>query len=383
MLFFLPEKVPSPKAAPPEFPEELFSQVIQASLPQINKIWEDGDALLLNHDLKCPEEILPSNKVGSSYYKCQPHFWQCYWQGGVLKNPKIKVELYGRTFHVNAVSVFNPIESYSKRNRFYEIQKILTRGLKLKYGVKIELRVEELPEFSQPLLLTDVCRDVFLPERVYAYGKQDKKENFIWDNVGRKIFIDKFYVSHQQVNEWRWLIGQKDKIILSRDEWYRPALLNHKEQISYCAFWGKRVLEAKLLDAASMTPVNREEAFSTRVLRPQTPWQRDLSKTFLGMAKINPDFQLTPLDCQLAQVYGCEESFFGTDSVTWMGLNYTLGFYPEALINPISPELNLKISSNKLPANSDWHELGLRSNWEGEQTSQLPVAFRCYEEVVP
>jgi hypothetical protein len=172
-------------------------------------------------------------------------------------------------------------------------------------------------------------------------------------------------------------------MILSRDEWYRPALLNYKEQMSYCAFWGKRVLEAKLLDAASMTPVNREEAFSTRVLRPQTPWQRDLSKTFLGMAKINPDFQLTPLDCQLAQVYGCEESFFGTDSVTWMGLNYTLGFYPEALINPISPELNLKISSNKLPANSDWHELGLRSNWEGEQTSQLPVAFRCYEEVVP
>jgi hypothetical protein len=248
----------------------------------------------------------------------------------------------------------------------------------------VEFTIDEVPEFTWPMILTDTCRDVYLPERIYPYGKYEAKkgEGVIWDNFGRRLFLDKFYVSNQQVNVWKMLNGRKD-IELDRKKWPMPALLNLPEQKAYCSFWGKRLLDAKLFDAASMTPVDQKMSKPDRVARPQTPWQRDLSKTFLGMARINEDYQLTPLDCVLAQVEGCSERYYSTDSVTWMGMNFSLGFYPESLNNTIEPEKNLKASSRFHPPSSELHELGIRTNWDGIQDSKLPVAFRCYEEVSP
>lgn len=132
-----------------------------------------------------------------------------------------------------------------------------------------------------------------------------------------------------------------------------------------------------------MTPLDIKNSLPERVARPQTPWQRDLSKTFLGMARINPDYQLTPLDCDLAQVQGCHEKFYTTDSVTWMGMNFALGFYPESLVNNIEPEKNIKMSSKFRAAESEVHELGVLGRWSGENQKEFPVAFRCYEEVAP
>ena len=272
----------------------------------------------------------------------------------------------------------------SPEPRYYEILKGPFEGLNFHYGILVEFTIDEVPDLTWPMILTDTCRDVFLPERIYPYGKADPKkgEGFIWDNFGRRIFLDKFYVSNQQVNAWKILNGRKD-LELDRKKWPQPALLNLPEQKAYCSYWGKRLLEAKLFDAASMAPVDQKDPKPARVARPQTPWQRDLSKTFLGMARINEDYQLTPLDCVLAQVQGCSERYYSTDSVTWMGMNFTLGFFPESLENTIDPEKNLKASSRFDAPDSEWHELGLRSSWDGTQDPKLPVAFRCYEEVSP
>lgn len=236
---------------------------------------------------------------------------------------------------------------------------------------------------SQSMLLADTCRDAFLPQRIYGYGKvPDKRDDgFLWDNFDRLLFIDRFYVTNQQVNEWRKF--SKKLLIEDRKLWPLPALLPRKEQIDYCAFLGKRLLEAKLFDAASMTPPDLKNPLPEKVPRPETPWQRDLRKTFLGMARINPDYQLTPLDCELAQVEGCPSRFASSDSASWMGMNYSLGFYPESLRNFIEPEKNLKRSSKFFAPASTWHELGLRDTWSGEQSDKEPVAFRCYEEVSP
>jgi hypothetical protein len=224
-----------------------------------------------------------------------------------------------------------------------------------------------------------------LPQRIYGYGKvRDSKENdFVWDNFNRNIFIDRFYVTNRQVNEWRILNGESGKLELDRTKWPLPALISLNEQRSYCHFYGKRLLEAKLFDAASMSPSDIKNTLPDRVFRPDTPWQRDIGKSFLGTARVNPDYQLTPLDCQLAQVKGCPENHFSNDSATWMGFNYSLGFYPESLQNFIEPSKNLKLSSKFLPASSEWHELGKLSEWKGMQSEAMPVAFRCYEEVVP
>lgn len=386
ILLFVRHRPLAPvKARRPETPQKLFTQVIAAARPAVLKLWEEGDRFFPKEGIRCPEEILHENHVGRSYYQCNPHFWQCFWEGGIKAAPSLPIEAFGQTFHVTARAAFPPLPEISDKLRFISFFKRDDPSIPLHYGYRIELAIAEIPGMVQPIILSDTCRDTFLPERIYGYGKgvDRRQEGFIWDNFGRKIFIDKFYVSARQVNEWRLATNQKSAFERDRRNWPAPALLPLEEQRAYCKFVGKRLLEAKLFDAATMTPSELKNPLPEKVYRPQTPWQRDLSKSFLGLARINPDYQLTPLDCDLAQVQGCHERLWTTDSATWMGTHYALGFYPESLENDIDPSLNLKPSSRFYPAASPWHELGVLSQWEGAQDPKLPVAFRCYEELTP
>jgi hypothetical protein len=381
LLFFRPRPkiVKVIDAAPKQ--DKPFAQVISASLEQVRVIWENGDSLIPKSGLNCPAEIKQDKEVGRSYYQCQPHFWQCYWTGGIEENPTLKIELSGQTYHVVAEPVFPAITQFSSLPRYYEFNKAQDLS-----GIVVSLAVQEFPGESQFVLLKDTCRDVYLPQRIYGYGKSQNKgtEGFIWDNFDRHLFIDKFYVTNQQVNQWRVSTKQPEKINPIRSEWYRPAILDRDEQVEFCAFHGKRLMEAHLMDAASMAPSETKNPKPQFVNRPQTPWQRDLTKSFLGLARINPDYQLSPLDCQLAQVKGCKDKYFTTDSTSWMGMNYPLGFYPESFNNSIEPTKRLKLSSKFYPPASEYHELGLRSAWNGVQKdAPFPVAFRCYEEVIP
>lgn len=381
LLFFRGGRDPLPVRPKPDTDDKLFSEIIRAAEPQVLKLWRQGPKFVKG-STQCKEEIQHDASIGNAYYECQPHLWQCYWQGGVTGSvPNFKLELFGQTYHVKANAAFPPIPAYSTYPRFYQLLKLSGAGLNLNYGYQIELSVTELPGITQRILMTDSCRDTYLPERIYGYGKRPASgEGFIWDNFNRRIFIDRFYVTNQMVNEWKILTGKASNIEGNRKLWPVPAALSLQDQKKYCSYFGKRLLTAEIFDAASMTPTDFKNPRPLKVVRAQTPWQRDLSKTFLGMARINPDFQLTPLDCQLSQVKGCKEKYFTSDSASWMGMNYPLGFFRESLENTIDPSSNLKESSRHLPPSSEWHELGTRANWDGKQSDNT-VAFRCYEEV--
>lgn len=383
LLFFRGGQDSLPVKPKPDTDDKLFTEIIRAAEPHIQKLWREGHSFVKG-PTQCKEEMEYDKSVGNAYYACQPHLWQCFWQGGVTGNsPAIKLELFGQTYHVKANPVFPAIEAYSQYPRYYELLKLAGSGLNLNYGFQIELSIPELPGLTQRILMTDSCRDTYLPERIYGYGKRPAAgEGFIWDNFDRRIFIDRFYVTHQMVNEWRILTGKSTGIEKDRKLWPQPAALSPEDQKNYCSFFGKRLMTAELFDAASMTPTDFKNPRPLKVVRAQTPWQRDLSKSFLGMARINPDFQLTPLDCQLAQVQGCKEKYFSSDSASWMGMHFPLGFYRESLSNSIDPGLNLKVSSRLLPPASEAHELGHRAHWDGKQDKDV-VAFRCYEEVEP
>ncbi len=98
-------------------PAKLFTQVITSSLPEIRKIWEQGDRYLGNEGINCPKEFAFDAGVGRSFYQCQPHFWQCYWEGKIVGNPLIKIEMFGQTFHVSAKASFEAIPFYSDEPR--------------------------------------------------------------------------------------------------------------------------------------------------------------------------------------------------------------------------------------------------------------------------
>lgn len=360
----------------PEVPEKLFTQVLDQALPEILNLWEQGDRYLPKSGLKCDQEILNAKNVGAPYYQCNPNFWQCFWGGGVKENPSLVVELFGQTYNIEARPSFD--------SRYYGLFHRKFQGPEIKYGYMVEIRVAEFPNLSQTMLLTDTCRDTFLPERIYGYGKAPNKldEGFIWDNFGRGIFIDRFYVSNRQLNEWKILTGKMNTMEQDRSKWPTPAIIARKDQKAYCKFYGKKLLEAKLFDAASMTPSDLKNPQPSRIYRPQTPWQRDLSRTFLGMSRINPDYQLAPLDCELAEVQGCKEKFYSIDSATWMGFHYSLGFNAESLDNTIEPKNILKPSSKYFSPAAPFHELGTLTEWNGEVDEKNPAAFRCFEEVV-
>lgn len=351
-------------------------------MPEVLRLWEDGGSTLPKNGPQCPDEIKFSPRVGSEYYRCQPHLWQCYWSGGMRENSRsLEIEYFGRTYHLRASPAFPAIPAFSEKPRYYS-HTLDSRRIGLRDGIKIRLEVAEFPGEAQTVFLPDTCRDTFLPERLYAYGPRTKGDGFVWDNFGRKIFIDRHYVSHQRVNAWKILTNKSQEIVTDRELWPWPAELSLQDQRAYCAFYGKRLLEAKLFDAATMPPADLANPLPEVIVRSQTPWQRDLSKTFLGTARINDDFQLTPLNCQLAQVQGCPERIFTPDSVSWMGVHYGLGFFPESLENTIQPSLNLKRSSRFFVAASKWHELGLRDKWDGELSEEKKfIAFRCYEEL--
>jgi len=368
------------KIKKPETQDKLFLEIIEAGMPKVVDLWENGEKYLGRIIPQCADELAFDKNIGKNYLDCQPHFWQCYWSGGVTNDPSLKVDLFGQSYHLTARASYPVIAEYSKNYRHMKFTKRSQQGIEPIYGFEVDLAVAEIPGMSLRVLLQDTCRDSFLPERVYPYAHQ-KESKLTWDNFGRKIFIDKFYVTNQKVNEWRVALGQTELIEKDRLKWPKPAYLNLEDQKKYCEFYGKKLMEAHLFDAASMTPIDLDQPKPKMMTRPATPWQRDIQKTFLGLARINPDFQLTPLDCQLAEVQGCSERHYFTDSVSWMGMNYPLGYEQESLVNIFETKKNLKKSSRFFPAADEWHELGKRGYWDGVQDLLRPVAFRCYEEL--
>src|SRR5690606_14283139 len=113
--------------------------------------------------------------------------------------------------------------------------------------------------------------------------------------------------------------------------------------------------------------------FPDMFVRPDTPWQRDYRGTFLAK-DLGPKVK----DCSLAQVKGCSENYFKTDSVSWSGVAFGLGFEEEVFYNPIDPELNLKKSSHHEIQTSPWHKLGRRTS----SIEDKVYAFRCYREIL-
>ena len=267
----------------------------------------------------------------------------------------------GNTYHIQG-------------SRQLELIKRQTQGVSQLTGYIGEFEIVELKK-KQKIFLANSCHEVYLPERTYAYGevKDLRDPGFLWDNAGRKLFIDKFYVSEGEVAEWKSYLGEK---VQTQTPW-KPAKLKKNEQESFCQFHGKNVLMAHFFDATQMTPLDLKIKFPDMVIRPDTPWQRDSNRTFFHESK-NPDYRLSLRDCGFAEVKGCPESFYMTDSLSWSGVAFGLGFEEELFYNPIDPDLDLKKSSHHEVATSPWHKLGRR----GKSNPEAAYAFRCFREIL-
>lgn len=367
----------------------LFSQVIMQTLPELQARWELGDVEenFQKESFQCSDLIANSKLVGQEYLQCNRLYLECFLRGKTgNKENYFKVKMGEKSYQVSAYK--------SQDSAFFT--SLDSRG-----SVILNLQVKQFPGKVVAVKLHNTCSDLYLPHGIYSAGTVDESRD-TWDNFGQKIYIDKYYVTKKDVNEWIEAKKLNRKRVLDPMWLPFPATdLTEKERIGYCAFRGKQLLDSRVLDAASFIPDPKVNS-GGKVYKSPYHWTKGKRESFLFQARTQNKTQLSVADCNKAYVASCQRKsmavHFPADAVTWMGMKYPLGFYPEFIVNHFHPEYNLVPSSFYFPASSPVHEVGYRGKWDGHgfgiqnisldnidmklmPMTQFEIAFRCMKVV--
>jgi hypothetical protein len=370
LSFYIWQSASSPVVVASE--EDRMTEVVLSAMPQLLERWQEGDreGKFKKSSWACGN--LPfSPHVAPAFLKCQPRYLECWARGEAGVPGFLSVTLGDKKYEVRLR------KSFPEGHLQWVTRSELGRADLPIAGALVDVDVKGLGHW--PMILEDTCRDTYLPERIYSYGARPERDTrpveMMWDNIGRKIFIDKFLVSNADVELWRKKPAASNELAL-------PAIdLTNKEQEAYCAWRGARRMEAALFDAATMTPADLSRPTPEFIVKPWLPWTRDRRGTFFEKALQNPDWKPTATDCSLAFVAGCDKVAtyqpHHTDNVAWSGIFQVLGGEAEIFRNPIEPDHVARLSSRRLPANDDGHQLGRRVG------RAIAAGFRCYREVFP
>lgn len=358
---------------------------------QIHEVFTQGDQddLLIKNPKLCESEIGDVAGVGKFYTRCNPGFLQCLYlqKSSPLHNLKFERENSKLKFELV------PYEN----NKIYKVisRQISSGSFLPTYGIELKLKATNYPKFSMKFILEDSCHNTFLPQRKYAYGKENKKEILEWDNFDQNIFVDKFLVSNREIKEFNETLS-RDFIFDPKNLSYPATKLSFKQMKEYCAFRSKELLMAHIYDAASFLPTDLEDVEPIKVKRGPLYWTKDIKTSFLkdrNKVQVNQDI------CNLIYSKDCLKNYnydpYFTNS-SWMGINNSLGGPLEAFYNPIEPDKNLKLSSIYFSFKSNRHAIAERGFWDGENHSpdsirkeefedlkeiqELKIGFRCMEK---
>jgi len=355
-------------------------EILLTASEQLIRLWKDGDITGRwgRGLVDCQKELGDFKSSDESFLKCNPNFLQCYFSHYEYFYPasQAPISVFYKKGH-------SPHLVFAKRNKksglFYSI---ITRDLANDvdtphYAVGVTLFLKETKN-KMTLLLEDNCHEILLPERKYTMGPVDfensKSAQLLWDNVGRKIFVDKNLVSNRDISEWITIgpssFVEETTILRSKltdwgDNLAAPASgLTRKQMAAYCQFRGKQLLEAHIFDAATFLP--GEVATAKTVFRSPSPWDKRWSDSLFAQA----DENYTENNCPKAYTRECltiaPYKNFATTSTSWSGIYFPVGGVLESLRNPKSSTQNLKASSFYFDVKAIWHQLGYRAYWDGE-----------------
>lgn len=305
-------------------------------------------------DKNCRDILGDMSNVDRSYLRCNPDFLACL---GRL----------GKGFGEQGKYLLS--EKYSLERR-------AGQGLVYRFTLTKD-------QTSLDIDLAPHCRELFLPERLYAQGpspREGAEEELLWDNFGRAIFIDKDPVSVRDLKdvltlskreEFADLLDPKEvediRLLLDTKNLASPVLtLALPTQHKICAMWSKELLRAEVYDAATFIPFDLEETAPAQISRSPYPWSKRRSDVFLA-AK---DPEINEQNCARAFIFECsgrvKEKSFESLSNSWVGMRMILGHEMENMRNVISPRKNVMFSSKYFRFSSRWHQLGMRGYWDGE-----------------
>jgi len=348
------------------------------SVNLIQEVWTSG----LRDNVKdyltlCPEEKNNSQKCSITLLECLSHSNGFKKDHGELL---IKKELVTKTSMDDSNFPFND-------------------------SVHLDLSSNEV---GLSLFLENSCREIYLPQRMYALENTTSRKYSWWDNFGRFFFLEKNIVNIGDVRKWLEYdteYKQGDEILKSIDSKLSdesPALnLKYEEMLRYCSFRGKQLLSTTLFDAASMHPGDFSTDRMKFPLRSIWPWDYKKRTGVVWEHRSGKKNEVENDDCRKIFSSEClnkEKKIDRSGVHTWAGMRSVLGGEFETFRNPVYPKRNLKVSSKYYKMTSKWHELGSRAYWDGngfsihnfnfrfedpsEKFNNFGVAFRCAREVI-
>lgn len=358
----------------------------------------------------CLQQYNLSEKDGFKL-ACSSEILQCYQQYLKNKNKPIlekSVAVQGKTVNLKVDFDLN-----YHQDQFFKLLFPSTSEDINVTGKTIQLRL--LTDKSSDLVvnLEDRCHQVYLDERYFAYG-EDQKDNSLeitFDTFHKNYFLDKMLVTIKDYNDWR-VSDPKNyshlKPIIDHKKFFQPVThLKKNEMHGYCSFVGKQVMMAHLMDAATFIPFDLRNKQNTSFERGSYYWVKKNSEAWMNQMKKKGEETFSAENCRLLYGKECAEKYptqnFG-DEPTWSGLLQVMGGPFEYLYNPLNEEENLRASSKYFSVFSGWNKLAKRFFWDGEghkiahfripnedknleqippefSGKELEVGFRCFQQV--
>ena len=332
---------------------------------EIQRIWLEGED---SHEWKILREKCLSyfgikNQFDESLLRCHPMILQCLNQfnrnenytflfpSGVINTSAAGAKIYQYLTPNNTsyVGIKNPGYLFSIRDK--------ASGKKL------------------DILLSHQCHEIFLENRIYAYGEESLSEDYRFDHFNQNIYVDRNLVTNFDINNWiEFGNSEFTKGLRTREsyEWFMPAVdLTMDQMMNYCSFRGSQLLTAHFFDAATFLPFDLSNPTPKKNSRSPYYWIKKKSE-------YKPD-------CKYIYANEClskNEYQLSVTAPTWSGLMDSMGGVFEAFRNPIDTESNLKASSLYFTFKSPWHKLGFRAHWDGEGFDMRHFNFKGYNPVV-
>ncbi len=148
-------------------------------LTQLNERWQLGDIEedWIKNKISCSDIPNLENKK-TEFLACNAAYMKCWLSG--------------------KISDFDGIIRTSNHKFKANINSLKTIG----HGdLKIDfVETNTRKEFS--VRLERNCNQTYLPQKIYSSGPESDSSN-IWDNYGRHIFIDKYYVTNWDIKQWK------------------------------------------------------------------------------------------------------------------------------------------------------------------------------------
>jgi hypothetical protein len=376
-------KIKNPIAKTDQFVQdrEAINRLLQNS-SEIHRIWNEGEDSREWNLVKqeCLKHFNITSTIDESLLRCNPILLECNY----LFNPKLN-------YHF-----IKPETGNEKNPKLYRyLTKSNTNHVGLEQSGYLFTVEDKLSHKRLDLFLADQCQEVFLQNRVYAYGEEisgkpsEDVEDYRFDNFNQNIYIDRHLVTNAEVNDWIDFGNSnftKGLLKIEADELFMPATgLNYSQMENFCSFKGKQMMQAHYFDAATFLPMDMDEVNPKKNSRSPYYWTKKKS-----------EFKE---DCSLLYAQECvRKKAYHLNSTTpsWAGIMDSMGGVFEVFRNPIDPESNLKASSYYFNFKSPWHKLGFRAGWDGEgfelrhfdfkginpelTVDKFQVGFRCMRE---